>query len=277
MSNELEISLDLEENIGFSDEDAAQVQQKSLWYKGEKGRTDRVAIVNFSDVSKSALRQLLRGNPKATVEEQRSVITRTKRALAEKLGKSVRDLTFGEQLDLREVRFLQAKAAYHKELGFVEIPADATSTDELVWRRVGEPRFYVYTILLVYRTDRDGDVDKEYSSKGWRLAPWRFAPEKLETLRRIDKGLREDGSSIAHVDLTLNCTDTQYQKITITTAGSAYYRQDPGFQRQVLEAAAVQSQRMKPFRQLDIDDVREKLGLAPPVVAPGSSAFDLDE
>lgn len=263
-------NFDPNETIGLGDDDRDKLRRHVQWYSAEKGRTDRVALVNFPTILQSARRQILRANLKASIEEQRTTIAKVKRTLAEKLGKSNDQLTPGELLDSREVRFKQCQATFHKELGFLEIPHDLSSGEQAVWRKVGEPRSYVYTLLLVYRSDRDGEVEREHASKGWRVVPWRFSPEKYETIRKIDKGLREDHSSVANVDLLLTCTDSQYQKITITQAGSALYRQNADFLRNVLETAASLKDRMTPFRLLSTDELREKLGMPAAVPGPGS-------
>ena len=269
-------NFDPNENIGLGDEDRDKLHHRVQWYKAEKGRTDRVALVYFPTILASARRQVLRGNPNIPIEEQRATLAKAKRTLADKLGKSVDALTPGELLDSRDVRFKQCQAAFHRDLGFLEIPQDLSSSEQAIWRKVGELRSYVYTLLLVYHGDRDGEVEREYASRGWRIVPWRFSPEKYETIRKIDKGLREDHSSIANVDLQLTCTDSQYQKITITQAGSALYRQDTEFLRKVLEAAAALKTQMTPFRLVSTDELKEKLGMPAAAAAPGSLADGAD-
>ncbi len=267
------------ESIGFSDEDNAKLHQRLHWYKAEKGRTDRVAVVYFPTILESARRQILRGNQNATIEEQKTALAKVKRTLAEKLGKSATSLTPGELLDTREVRLKQCRAVYNKDLGFLEIPEDLSRSEQAIWDKLGEARSYFYTLLLIYQGDRDGEVEREHASRGWRIVPWRFSEEKYDTFRKIDKGLHEDSSSIANADLLLTCTDSQFQKITITNAGSAFYKQNTDFLGRVLEAAASLRDRLQPFRQLSTEELREKLGMPATAVTPSSAAdgFDFSE
>jgi hypothetical protein len=271
MTQDIDLDLfDPEVTIGLGDEDRNKVPRRAQWYKGEKGRTDRVAIVFFPSVEASARRQALRSNPNMSVAEQRGLLSKVRKGRAEKLGKPVEGLNPADLLDTREVRFRTFQAAYHKDVGFVEIPSDIPAAEQAVWRKLGEPRSYVSTLLLVYQADRDGDVDRRYAARGWRIVPWRFAPMQYEVIRKIDKGLREGNSSVAQVDLSITCIDTQYQKVTIAQAGPAIYRQDQEFTQKVLATAAPLYDQLKPFRTLTTDELREKLGMPPAATASGS-------
>lgn len=274
--SDIDFELDVNATLGLDDEDAKLIRTRQEWYKGEKGRTERVALVHFNNLRTVVTREVLRKNPEATLEDRRGAIARAKAVLAQKLGKSPNDLTAAEQLDTRDARFKFCNAAYHKDIGFVEVPHELSLKEQAVWRRLGDPRTHIYTLLLVYRGDRDGEVEPEFAARGWRVAPWRFSTGYLDVLRRIDKGLKESGSCVANYDLLLTCTDTQYQKLTITLAGAALYRKDPAFQRAVLEAAAAEGTRLKPFRQLTTDELREKLGLPAAEAEPGSDPYDID-
>jgi len=255
-------SIDTENDIGLGDEDKGKVGNKAEWYKGEKGRTDRVSLVYFNDVKTSALRRALRAKPDLAKDKegQKRVVIDTLQKLAEKLGKTIDQLDPVDMLDVTEARFKTASASFKEGLGYVEWPKKLSAEEEKVWKKLGEKREYVFTVLLQYPTDREGDLDRERLAKGWRVLPWRFAPDKFEVIRKINKGLAESGSTIASIDLNFACTDTNYQKITITQAGPCIYLKNDKLRRMVLEKAVGLYEKLS-LRQLTTDELREKLGL----------------
>lgn len=281
MSDEdLDIELpDVNEDIGLGDEDKNRVQSNKLdWYKGEKGRTDRIALIYFNTYEAIQLRTLLKERPEISAEQQKAVVKKVRASIATKLGKSVDQLEPVDLLDLREARFKPVSAVYKEGLGFLAWPKEMTAADEKVWAKVGDRKDYVITVVLWYPTDREGEIDKERLSKHWRVLPWRTTPEMYGNFRRMNKGLVSDGSSISQIDLNLTCSDTNYQKNTVTQAGSAVYLKNENFKKMVLEKACTLYSKLTPFRQMTTDELRDKLGLVPSggSVSVGSDITDED-
>lgn len=268
-------NIDTEGDIGLGDEDKGKVGNKAEWYKGEKGRTDRVALVYFNNIQTSVLRRALKAKPElgGDKEAQKTVVMGAMNKLAEKLGKSLDQLSPADMLDTSEARFKTAAASYKEGVGYVEWPKRLSAEEEKVWKKLGEKRDYVFTVLLQYPTDREGELDKERLAKNWRVLPWRFAPDKYDVLRKINKGLSESGSTIAGVDLHFACTDTNYQKLTITQAGPCVYLKNEKFRQVVLEKAIGLYDKLT-LRQLTTDELREKLGLGPAPSAGGDTGED---
>lgn len=275
MSTEIDIDElpEVDTDIGLGDEDKGKVQTNQLeWYKGDKGRTDRVALVYFNSIDATTRRKILQQKPDMSVDQQKSVIAKVRTQLAEKLSKTVDALDQVDLLDTSEARFKTVTASFKKEIGYVAWPKNIPPAEEKIWAKAGERKDYVITVLLWYPTDREGEVEKE-RLKHFRVMPWRFAPEKYDIFRKINKGLLEGGSSISHVDLNFSCSDSQYQKITITQAGPAIYLKNPQLKRLVLEKAVALYPKLNPFRELTIDELREKLGM-PPVGGNPTSGSD---
>lgn len=262
---DLDIELpDVNEDIGLGDEDKNRVQSNKLdWYKGEKGRTDRIALIYFNTYEAIQLRNLLKEKPDLSAEQQRAIVKKVRANIATKLGKSVDQLEPVDLLDLREARFKPASAVYKEGLGFLAWPKELTPAEEKIWAKVGDRKDYVVTVVLWYPTDREGEIDKDRLSKHWRVLPWRTTPEMYGNFRRMNKGLVSDGSSISQIDLNLTCSDTNFQKNTVTQAGSAVYLKNENFKKMVLEKAYSLYSKLTPFRQLTTDELREKLGMAP--------------
>lgn len=258
-----EVTLDLDDDIGLGDEDKGKVNSNQTdWYKGEKGRTDRVAIVYFNSQEVTQLRKLVRQKPDVTDAQKKEFLAKVRSSVAEKAGKTVDQLDQVDLLDLSEARFKTATGCYKQNLGYIAWPKTAlTAEEQKVWAKLGEKRDYVTTLLLVYPTDREGEVDKDSLARKWQLKPWRFTPEKYDILRKINRGLLESNSSISAIDLHISCTDTQYQKITITQAGPAIYQRNENFKKMILTKALTLYGKLNPFRDLTTDELREKLGV----------------
>jgi hypothetical protein len=272
-------TMDLDEDIGFGDEDKGKVNSNQQdWYKGEKGRTDRVALVYFNSHEVTGLRKAVRQKPDLTEAQRNELVQKIRGAMAEKLKKSPDQLDQVDLLDTSEARVKTVTASFKKDLGYVAWPKTLTPEEMKVWNKVGEKRDYVVTLLLIYPTDREGEVDKDSLGKKWQIKPWRFSPDKYDVLRKINRGLQEGGGTLSGIDLHMSCTDTNYQKITITQAGPAIYLRNEPFKRRILEKAVTLYSKLSPFREMSTDELREKLGLpgGGGTAAPGSDISNED-
>lgn len=262
-----EIDIDLDaidtgDDIGLGDEDKGKVNSNQVdWYKGEKGRTDRVALIFFNNVKQSVLRKALRQKPDLSKEQQKAVLVQTIQKLAEKLGKPADQLDAVDELDLSEARFRTLSSSYKQGIGYVEWPKKLTAEEEKVWKKVGDKKDYVCTLLLVYPTNRDGEINRDQIGNGWKVMPWRFPPKIYDAIRKINRGQAESGNSVASLDLTISCEDTQFQKLQILPAGPSIYLKNEKLKRMVLEKAVTMYDKLTPFRQLSTEELRDKLGL----------------
>lgn len=261
--SDLEQDLD-DSNIGLGDEDKHKVGGKAEWYKGEKGRTDRVALVYFNTIMASAVRKAIRkdealANDKAA---QKKIAMEAVKNRAEALKKTVDQLADVDLLDLSEARFRVAGVTFKENVGYSEWPRDLSSEERKVWEKFGEKKDYVFSVLVIYPTNREGELDRDRlkDPKNYRLVPWRFAGDKYDMLRKINRGLSESDMSISDYDLYITCTDSGYQKLTITQAGPCVYRKSDRLQQLLLGQAVKLYDQLK-MRQMTTDELREKLGL----------------
>lgn len=255
-------SIDTEGDIGLGDEDRGKVNSNQIdWYKGETGRTDRVALVYFNNIKQTLLRRGLKANPKMTKDEQKVLLLGGLQKLAEKLGKSLDQLDEVDMLDMGEARFRTLTSSYKQGIGYVEWPKKLTPEEEKVWKKLGDKKDYVCTLLLQYPTDKDGEVDRERLAKGWAIKPWRFPAKVYEAIRKANKGAAEHGNSVSSIDLNISCEDAKFQKIAVTSSGPCIYLKNDKFKRVVLEKAVSMYDKLSPFRQMTTDELREKLGL----------------
>jgi hypothetical protein len=274
MSEDFDLPLD--DNIGLGSEDKAKVTSNQIpWFKGEKGRTDRIALVYFNSVEIVTLTKALKQRPDLTSDQKRALVAKVRSQVAERLSKEPDQLDPADLLDISEARLKKVTASFKQGLGFFTWPKGLNSDEEKIWRKVGEPKDYLCTVVVQYPTDREGEVDTEAIPRGCKFLPWRFTSAIYDVIYKINKGLQEGQSSVSKVDLYVSCSDTNYQKLSITQAGPSLYLRDEKLKKYVLERAYPLYSKLSPFREITTDELREKLGMAPSVAtAAVGSDFD---
>jgi len=251
------------DDVGLDPEDKKHIQSGTDWFKGEKGRTYRVALLYFHPLDISIMRAAHKKDPSLTKE---ALVEMGKKALAkraEERGKAVDQLTDADKLHIGRIQFHMTKAYYHEVAKFVasRLGMDGPEADK-VWSSLGEEKTYFTTVLVIYPTDRDGNVDKDALGRGYAVKPWRFASKIYERLHQVGGSLRNNNLSIATQDLTLKCTNTDFQNFDIDGAGPALWLKNDKFRDAVLaKAVKFYSDIKKPFRELSTADLRIKLGL----------------
>lgn len=250
----------------------ARTNDRDNWFKGTKGRIDRVAFVYFHPVDQTAV---ARARKEASGDDAlRAIAKKAVEDRARQLGKTPEGLSKVDALDRSVVKFKKMKASYQEGLGFVlnRLGLDGAEADRL-WRQISEMRVYYSTLMLVYPTDRNGDLvkDKEEFKKGWKVQPWRLSEMNYETLAAQNATLAANNLSLASQDFKLKCTDDKFQKFEITSAGPALWCRKEDFAQLVLEEALNWYEKLIPFRVMTTDQLRQKLGLgdAPAGVSSG--------
>ncbi len=249
-----------DDDVGLGAEDRAHARSSGLeWFKAEKGRTYRVALVYFYPTQFAVIQAARKAG--ATDADIRQAVDKHLAELAEKLGKARDQLSEVDLLDLGRPRFKRAEVHFVSGLGSIlsRLGQDGPDADR-VWNRLEPARRQFATLLLVYPTNRDGEIDRDRLTEDWKVQPWQFGVGKYAALHRVREALDANGLSIADQDLRLCCTDTRYQKIDIAAAGPAIYRKQEAFQAKVLAAAAKAYDRLKLGRQMSTADLRVQLG-----------------
>ncbi len=254
---------DLDEDVGLSAEDKKHARSNQLeWFKGEKGRAYRVALVYFHPMKAAIVKAVKKKNPAATKEDILPILTKALAKRAEELGKSPDQLEAYEQLDTSNVRFKKIEAHYKDGVGFVlsRLGKDGAEADA-VWKTMGEPKSYFTTALLIYPTDREGNLASKDAGAGWTVMPWRFSTRVFGDMHAKSASLRENSLSIATQDLLLKCTNTDYQNFDINPTGPALWAKNPKFSSAVLAKAFALYEKLIPFREMSTADLKIKLGI----------------
>jgi len=263
MADELEGYEDFEDDVGLGAEDKKHAKSNNLeWFKGEKGRSYRVALVYFHPLDANIYAAMKKQNPNVSKTE---VVEKIKAALSKRaaeLNKSVDQLAPHEKLDTSNVRFKKIVSHYKEGVGYVisRLGKDGAEADQ-VWKMMGEPKSNFTTVLLIYPTNREGELAKEQLANGWNVMPWRFSTKVYGTFHTRSTSLRENNLSIASQDLILKCTNTDYQNFDIDVAGPAVWIKSPAFASKVLAKAQPLYEKLVPFRELSTADLKIKLGI----------------
>ncbi len=274
------------DDIGLGDEGREEFKRDSEdFLKMEKGQILRAAFVYFHTVDANAVAIARKNNPKLTPDQIREVARKALADHAAKLTppKAPDTLTAIERLDTSSVHFKKFMGHFQQGLGYVisRLGKDGAEADA-IWRKLPEPRKYYTTVLMLYATDKHGEIDrdKDRFANGWQIKKWRFGKNIYEAFWKLNASLKELGQSLATQDIKLECKDPQFQKIDITFAGASIWQKAPTFRQRVLEQAIVEYPKLIPFRELSTDQLRAKLGMAGPVVtdvAAGGDFADLLE
>lgn len=163
-------------------------------------------------------------------------------------------------LDAKTPKFIGAKRLYIPGVGYVLDKGPA-------YEQFGQSKLNVATILAVWPTNRKGELDRgRFASGDVDIKPWIFAKDKYEQLKR-----RHDEFPFGSYDLTIACTDTQYQKMDLSPCRESLFRKvlesekmramADGIVAQVNTIAANLQDILA--RDVSIEKIREKLGGAP--------------
>lgn len=267
---------DFEDDVGVdSDEDKKHgSSNRAEWFKGEKGRCYRIALVYYHQVDVCAVQSAkVAAKKTGAVLSAEDIEKIAKEAFAKKAGvlnKKPDELTAVEKLDLSQVKFKKFSAHYKDGVGYVlsRLGRDGAEAD-IAWKSLGDPKNYFSTVALFYPCDkdgnlpmRDGKLDSAQIMNHWHVMPWRFGPKNYESIWSVNKGLRSNDLTIADQDLILKCENTDFQNFKITGGGKATWRKSPELTRKVLEKASGFYDKLIPFREMSTADLQIKLGLS---------------
>jgi hypothetical protein len=181
------------------------------------------------------------------------------------------DLEDGKpNLDAPSPKFIGAKRFFIPNVGYI-----LDRGPEFAKLAGGPSKPTIATIVALWPTDRKGNLDKgRFASGDVDVKPWVFSQDKYDQLKR-----RHTEFPFGQYDLSVACTDTQFQKMDLSPCRENLYRK------------TLESDKLKPLgdailakvaaivganaqgepvglrgiiaRDMTIDKVREKLGGAP--------------
>ena len=126
----------------------------------------------------------------------------------------------------------------------------------------GPSKMYVATVICKWPTDSRGNLDKaRFASGEFEINSWVMSTDKYKSIEMKHKEF-----PLGHHDVTLSCTDTQYQKIDISPCRESLFRKiiekDPARAQPLIEAiqAAAKDVPRDLAQDLTLDQIRDKMG-----------------
>jgi hypothetical protein len=264
MAENIDLFDEFGDDVGLDPEDKKHIQSANTeWFKGDKGRTYRVALLYFHPLEISVMRAAHKKDPTLSKDQLLELGKKALAKRAEERSKAADQLGEHEKLHVGRIQFHKIKAYYHEIVKYVQsrLGLDGTDADK-VWNSLGEEKTYFTTCIVIYPTDKDGEVNRDLLGKGWTVKPWRFASKVYERLHQVGGSLRSNDLSIATQDLKLKCTNGDFQNFDIDGAGKAIWLKNDKLRDAILAAALkLYPDVKKPFREMSTADVRIKLGL----------------
>lgn len=161
-----------------------------------------------------------------------------------------------------QVRFTGCERIYKEGVGNFLYKGPA-------YARFGQPKQYVATVLVVWPTDKDGDLDKSAfaAGKGWAVQPWIFSTDKYASIKKSHKR-----SPLTKCDMALECPvgGATFQKVNFIAetdnllmklAESSKPEYKAVFDRILADIRAVSENIHREMaRDLTIDQILEALG-----------------
>lgn len=240
-------------------------------FKGETGITYRAALMYFHPLSTSLVLASKRKARKEGTEVDKAAV---KKALDAALAKrveeyevsSVDELAEWQKLDFRRTQFKKYKSHYKEGVGFVvsRLGKDGEEADK-VWGMLGDPRDYYTTVILVYPTDREGNVEKELLLSRSTVKPWRFGRGSFNRLIEVEQKLKNlpggGSASLANMDLSLKCTNDKFQNFDIDFASEAIWTKSKKVRDKFLPKAQALYEKLIDAKEMSTQDLRIKLGV----------------
>lgn len=254
---------DYEGDVGLGAEDKHFARSNQLeWFKGDKGKTYRAGLVYFHPLDVALVRAARKKDPNIGSAQLKDLVSEHLGKRASELGKEVSALAPYEKLDTSNVRFKRIEAHFKEGFGYVvsRLGLDGPEAD-VVWKMLGDQKNYFSTVLVLYPTTPDGDLIKDQVGQSV-VKPWRFSTKVYERLHQVANGLRQNDLHISAQDLSLKCTNQDYQNFDIDAAGKSLWRLKPEFAYKILAKAYPLYEKLIPFREMSTADLKIKLGLS---------------
>ncbi len=149
----------------------------------------------------------------------------------------------------------------------------------------GPAKQAVGTIIVIWPTDKNGSLNRDAIAKGEgiEVASWVFSAERYDQLRR-----RNNEFPLNEYDLTMACTDGQYQKMDLSPCKNSTFadlaKSEKPRAKEIVSAITAQmaeiakNLKSELARDMTLDKLREKMGGAAASAGSGGGVSeDVDQ
>lgn len=175
-----------------------------------------------------------------------------------------------------QIRFTGCERLYLQNVGYFLYNGPS-------YAQFGQPKQQVATVLIVWPTTKDGDLDAASfaEGKGWSVQPWIFSTDKYASIKKSAKRF-----PLLKHDMALECPagGAQYQKVTFTPEGESLFAKLLGSPKPEHKAvvekimadvrAVSEGIHRDMARNLTVDQIKQALGqsVETPVGSSGGSS-----
>ena len=240
-------------DFGFDDSKVIRTSNVEYFKQTKPNERTRISIVSFKRFSDGEIARKQRDKGALLSDSEKSdVITKVEKKLAEQLGKSVKDLTEADRLDIKTPRFGVANTHYREGIGTIRCQSKWDSgtltKQELCCEKLGDPDQTIATILMTYPVNREMGVEVDiFAAKKYvSFYVWRMTSKKFQKVESAYRSAREDNKTVIDLKVTLD-GDPKYQKQNFETVTAHWAKEevDPEIRHWVLE------QGLRLFRNID--------------------------
>jgi len=136
-----------------------------------------------------------------------------------------------------------------------------------------QPKDCIATILVIWPTDKKGQIDKAKVFTDFEVKSWTISKDKYEALADIHIEF-----PFGKYDLKMSCSDSQYQKMTFGSCQESLFRKlvEAGKAGPIMEQVRMIAEGLQRSLATDmnLDTLREKLGLEVSGVAPSENVME---
>tara|TARA_B100000745_G_scaffold273464_1_gene201876 strand:+ start:1978 stop:2610 length:633 start_codon:yes stop_codon:yes gene_type:complete len=144
-------------------------------------------------------------------------------------------------------RLKRAKVHYHADKGYFEC------LKGLCCEKLGPPKDRLGTVVVQYRTDARGRIQKPF---GYTIKSWVFSGRKFEDLREINSE-----HPLAKHDVKIKGGEEKYQQMTFFNCAESLWQKNPQMKEQIAREAEAAMNNIYLASKIDTDQLRDLLGI----------------
>lgn len=204
--------------FGFDDTNVIRTSNVEYFKQTKPNERTRISIVSFKRFADAEYIKKMKdkGSPLSD-SEKNDINNKVDKKLAEQLGKSIKELTEADRLDIRSPRFGVAHTHYREGIGTIRCQSQWEGStlvkQGLCCEKLGDPDQTIATVIMTYPVNRELQVESEiFAAKKYvSFYLWRMTSKKFDKLRSAYKSAREDNKMVIDLKVTLD-GDPKYQK-----------------------------------------------------------------